>query len=236
MALAWIGATIAFGSVVRKANRSFVVSPSLTLRTDVQRVQMPAKKASGRLSSSANHTGGREPSGKTSFSAKLVNGTTQRLSTPSHRRQCGEATLRTFVTPGSELRPFEGEDRRRHAPARHRQLALAILRVADDRRGVVGKDAGDRRQVAGRVAHGAGEVADRLRAFGDGVEVAHGSSISFEIRSLIKEVRPHRVAEITYFAWTADGLLRHMVFVGLRSNKSATEVGRKAHRATFVRD
>ena len=53
----------------------------------------------------ANHTGGREPSGKISFSENDVNGTTHRLSTPSQRRQWGEATLRTFVTPGSELRP-----------------------------------------------------------------------------------------------------------------------------------
>src|SRR5271166_3630156 len=52
-----MGATIAFGSVVRKANRSFVVSPFLTFRTDVQRVQMPPKKTSGRLSS----RGGRSP-------------------------------------------------------------------------------------------------------------------------------------------------------------------------------
>ena len=43
IALGWIGATSAFGSVVRNAKRSFVVSPSLTLRTDVQRVQTPAK-------------------------------------------------------------------------------------------------------------------------------------------------------------------------------------------------
>jgi hypothetical protein len=43
MALAWIGATTAFASVVKKANRSLVVSPSLTFRTDVQRVQTPAK-------------------------------------------------------------------------------------------------------------------------------------------------------------------------------------------------
>jgi hypothetical protein len=93
-----------FGSVVRNAKRSFVVWPSLTLRTDVQRVQIPAKKASGRLSSRANQTGGLEPSGRNSFSAKLVNGTTHRLSTPSQRRQCGEEALRTFVTPGSELR------------------------------------------------------------------------------------------------------------------------------------
>src|SRR5271165_5776719 len=104
-----MGATIAFGSVVRKAKRSFVVSPSLTFRTEVQRVQMPAKNASGRLSSRANHTGGRDPSGSIPFSAKFVKGTTHRLSTPSHRRQCGEETLRTFLTPGSELRPLRAK-------------------------------------------------------------------------------------------------------------------------------
>ncbi len=63
MALVWIGATTVFGSVVRKQNRSFVVPPSLSLLTDVQRVQTPAKNARGQLSSSAIQTGGREPSG-----------------------------------------------------------------------------------------------------------------------------------------------------------------------------
>ena len=48
MALGWIGATTGFGSVERNANMSFVVSPSLTFRTDVQRVQIPVKNASER--------------------------------------------------------------------------------------------------------------------------------------------------------------------------------------------
>ena len=68
--------TSLFGSVVRNANISFVVSPSFTFRTEVQRVQMPAKKANGRVSSKANQTGGRGRSGRTSFSEKLVQGTT----------------------------------------------------------------------------------------------------------------------------------------------------------------
>jgi hypothetical protein len=61
--------TTLFGSVVRT-----LVSPSFTLRTEVQRVQMPAKNASGRVSSNANQTGGCVPSGRFSFSEKLVNG------------------------------------------------------------------------------------------------------------------------------------------------------------------
>src|SRR5580698_761522 len=92
--------------VVRNPKASFVVSPSFTFRTDVQLLQIPAKKASGRVSSRANQTGGFFPSGRLSGSEKLVNGTTQRCSGSSQRRQCGEATLRIFVTPGSELRPF----------------------------------------------------------------------------------------------------------------------------------
>ena len=42
----WIGATTAFGSVVWKANRSFVVAPCFTFRADVQRVETAAKNAS----------------------------------------------------------------------------------------------------------------------------------------------------------------------------------------------
>ena len=81
----------------------------LDLPTEVQRVQMPAKNASGRLSSKANQTGGRVPSGRASFSEKLVKGTTQRFSMPSQRRQCGDLTLRTLVTPGSDFLPFSAK-------------------------------------------------------------------------------------------------------------------------------
>src|SRR5258706_13715307 len=101
MALGWMAPTSALGWVVRKANKSAVTSPSFTFRTDVQLVQMPAKKATGRLSSNANQAGGREPFGWGSGSAKLLQGTTHRLSMPSQRRQCAEAVLPTFVTPGS---------------------------------------------------------------------------------------------------------------------------------------
>jgi len=45
IAFGWIAPTSLFGSVVRNAKISFVVSPSFTFRTDVQRVQTPAKKA-----------------------------------------------------------------------------------------------------------------------------------------------------------------------------------------------
>src|SRR5260370_36324253 len=123
MVLVWITPTSLLGSAVRKPKRSFVVLPSLTFLTEVQLVQSPAKKARGRVSSNANHTGGLRPSGSASFSLKLVNGTTQRSSLPSQRRQCGDLTFRILATPGSEWRPFS-EATRVGIP--HRALVSAL--------------------------------------------------------------------------------------------------------------
>jgi ATP-dependent DNA ligase len=47
------------------------------------------------------------------------------------------------------------------------------------------------------------------------------------ILSRVHWVEPQLVAEITYLTWTADGLLRHTVYVGLRSDKPATQVRRE---------
>ena len=82
-----------------------VTGPSLTFRTEVQVAQMPAKKASGRLSSKANQTGGRCRRAASSFSAKLVKGTRQRCSGPSQARQCDEVVCRMLVTPRSTFLP-----------------------------------------------------------------------------------------------------------------------------------
>jgi ATP-dependent DNA ligase len=40
-------------------------------------------------------------------------------------------------------------------------------------------------------------------------------------------VEPKLVAEITYLTWTADNLLRHTVYVGLREDKPADQVRRE---------
>src|ERR1700680_4143892 len=77
---------------------SLVVSPSLTFRTEVQLVQKPAKQTRGRLSSSANQI---SPPSALLNSLKLLNGTTQRFSGPSHRVQCLLFTLRMLVVPPS---------------------------------------------------------------------------------------------------------------------------------------
>jgi ATP-dependent DNA ligase len=39
-------------------------------------------------------------------------------------------------------------------------------------------------------------------------------------------VRPEMVVEVSYAEWTADGLLRHVVYLGEREDKPAIEVGR----------
>jgi DNA ligase D-like protein (predicted ligase) len=50
------------------------------------------------------------------------------------------------------------------------------------------------------------------------------------VLSRVHWVEPKLVAEITYLTWTADGLLRHTVYVGLREDKPATEVRRERDR------
>jgi ATP-dependent DNA ligase len=46
------------------------------------------------------------------------------------------------------------------------------------------------------------------------------------VLSRVHWVRPELVAEVTYLTWTADGLLRHVVYEGLREDKPARDVRR----------
>jgi ATP-dependent DNA ligase len=48
------------------------------------------------------------------------------------------------------------------------------------------------------------------------------------VLSRVHWVEPKLVAEIPYLTWTADNLLRHTVYVGLREDKPAAEVKREA--------
>jgi ATP-dependent DNA ligase len=50
------------------------------------------------------------------------------------------------------------------------------------------------------------------------------------VLSRVHWVEPMLVAEITYLTWTADTLLRHTVYVGLRADKPAEQVRREAAR------
>ena len=51
------------------------------------------------------------------------------------------------------------------------------------------------------------------------------------VLSRVHWVEPKLVVEITYLTWTADSLLRHTVYVGLREDKRAEEVLREVARA-----
>jgi DNA ligase D-like protein (predicted ligase) len=51
------------------------------------------------------------------------------------------------------------------------------------------------------------------------------------VLSRVHWVEPVLVAEITYLTWTADNLLRHTVYVGLRKDKPATQVRRETIRS-----
>jgi bifunctional non-homologous end joining protein LigD len=42
-------------------------------------------------------------------------------------------------------------------------------------------------------------------------------------------VRPEVVAQVRYLTWTADGLMRQVVFLGLREDKPASDVVRVQH-------
>jgi DNA ligase D-like protein (predicted ligase) len=50
------------------------------------------------------------------------------------------------------------------------------------------------------------------------------------VLSRVHWVEPKLVAEIAYLTWTAENLLRHTVYVGLREDKPAVEVRREAVR------
>jgi ATP-dependent DNA ligase len=50
------------------------------------------------------------------------------------------------------------------------------------------------------------------------------------VLSRVHWVEPKLVAEITYLTWTADNLLRHTVYVGLREDKAADQVRKEEVR------
>jgi ATP-dependent DNA ligase len=62
-------------------------------------------------------------------------------------------------------------------------------------------------------------VGNGARVFGEGSRLG-------VVLSRVHWVRPELVAEVTYLTWTADGLLRHVVYEGLREDKSPRDVRR----------
>jgi bifunctional non-homologous end joining protein LigD len=56
-------------------------------------------------------------------------------------------------------------------------------------------------------------------------------SLTWQERKGAHYVRPELIAQIKFTEWTPDGHLRHPVFLGLRQDKSASEVKREINRA-----
>ncbi|MBP1887274.1 DNA ligase D [Sinorhizobium mexicanum] len=60
-----------------------------------------------------------------------------------------------------------------------------------------------------------------------------GKRLSAEEARQVRYVRPELVAEVEFRSWTADGLLRHASFRGLREDKPAREIVREAPKKTI---
>jgi bifunctional non-homologous end joining protein LigD len=109
-------------------------------------------------------------------------------------------------------------------PAGGRQGLGALLLGYYDRRGGL--------QYAGRVGTGFSEAQlATLRARLDPLERAHAQVAALPKGASLKGVHwtePALVAEVRYGNWTADKVLRHATFLGVREDKSATEIVRDA--------
>jgi ATP-dependent DNA ligase len=99
-------------------------------------------------------------------------------------------------------------------------------------------DAGGRLIYAGRVGSGmrADQLEDLLRRLQPlqtdrmPLDVAPPRSTRFSsplVLSLVHWVRPELVVEIEFLTWTEDGLLRQVVYEGIREDKPAREVVRE---------
>jgi bifunctional non-homologous end joining protein LigD len=54
-----------------------------------------------------------------------------------------------------------------------------------------------------------------------------GGGVTAEEMQEMRWVKPQLVAQIRFVEWTADGRLRHSMFLGLRTDKSAKDVQRE---------
>ena len=167
MAFGCTGATIVLGAQVRKAKRwcSPSAGSAFGPRVPVQGRQSPAnaiERPVGVL---------REPGGHCGLAGRVLAECRGGHEAAVCRRHPGAPVGGAHV---ADVRDRPARDARRawESPAQHRERPPRRAR-ADHGRHLVREDAGQRREVAGVVRHGPERVADRLLAFGHGIEVAH---------------------------------------------------------------
>jgi hypothetical protein len=68
---------------------------------------------------------------------------------------------------------------------------------------------------------------DRLQDIASERTPVSEDSVRIVVLSRVHWVEPKIVAEITYLTWTADNLLRHTVYIGLRRTSQPTKCGEK---------
>ena len=97
---------------------------------------------------------------------------------------------------------------------------------------LVGYFDGDRLRYAGKV--GTGFTRETLRDLAARLAPLERDTPPFEAEKGLPRaatwVEPELVAQIAFMEWTGDGRLRHPSFLGLRSDKAASEVVREAPR------
>jgi CRISPR-associated protein (Cas_Csd1) len=172
-------------------------------------------------------------SAHSSFDRSYAPARRSRCQRPAHRHSESRAHPQLFLG-GSRVarRRKQGLGLSARPPVRH-------LRICAGPPGCVHSIAGKSRTFGARnlpdntlaMAHAGGpalcEVLSSGGQVGGGGE-GRGEVFGVGLRPSFIAVEPKLAAEMTYLTWTADNLLRHTVYVGLRKDKPAADVRREA--------
>ena len=152
-----------------------MVSPSFTFRTEVQRVQMPAKNASGALLVECEPHRRAAPVRQMLVLGKARERHHAAAFNPKPAAPMRGADVAHIGNAGIGIPALQRKKRRGHAPPRHGQLA-AVRLAAHDRSRVIRKDSGQRRQVARPIMQRARKLSDGLLTLCYRVQIAQFDS------------------------------------------------------------
>ncbi len=153
-----------------------------------------------------------------------LEGIVSKLATAPYRAGRSKAWLKSKCTDSQEL-IIVG-----YVPSTTQRRAIGSLALGYYDKG--------RLIYAGRVGSGfSSAVAEQLWQKLDGLRVAEPALATpppAEARRNVRWTKPHLVAEVEFRGWTADNIVRHAVFKGLRQDKRAPEITREAKAVTKV--